>query len=101
MLKIKLGQSINYVILKIRFKLESLPSIRSPPRPPPPHTAAHFQVPNLSAKGFSWFKYYMTPFTRHRREVSEYRRFFISPEIGLIIGREVIVAKNVFNVFYF
>ena len=54
--------------------LQSSPPNTTPPNTAsPPNTAAHFQVPN---KGFVGYKWVRIP------PISEYRRFFVSPEIG-------------------
>ena len=53
--------------------MQSSPSIPPLPIPPPPNTAAHFQVPNKGFVGYICLP--IPPFL-------EYRRFFASPKIG-------------------
>ena len=58
----------------------TIPLLQIPPLPippPPPNTAAHFQVPNKGSVGYIWLPIPL---------ISEYRRFSVSPEIGGIWG---------------
>ena len=89
----KFEKEVDKIFLSLRLLLKSLHGLRSevfpnplctvvPPIPPPPNTAAHFQFPNKGFVGYIWLR--IPP-------ISEYRGFFVSPEISGI-GRLTIGA---------
>ena len=69
-------QTFHYSLPHITV-VKSFPQYRPSQYRLPPNTAAYFQVPNKSFVGFIWLP--IPP-------ISEYRRFFISPEIDGIGG---------------